>query len=430
MRGKGRGTKGRDRRAPGPRPPALGPRPSALPRAAWPTAAAALVAVAAAAAAVSGRAGHDYVQFHAAATLLAEGRSPYGFEDQARAQRALRDADGPRAAVPDDPYEAIGVLPYFYPPWLALACVPLTALGYPAARAAWVYLGAQALVGSGYGLAALSGSGSGSGRVSRPAAVALALGLMPCYASVRLGQTPPLVIAGLVGAAWLLGRGRDRAAWAALAWAVVKPQLAVVAVPAVLLWSARRGRWGVVGGFAAALAALGLAAALVVPDWPLEMLRAPSRVPLPTALDPSVGVTWLSVVTTLGLSGRWRVLGYLAAALPAALAALWAGWDRTRDPDRPAIDAVAAGLIAAFFAAPYALGYDLAVLVVPLVVLLPRLPAGAGAAVVAVAAVGPYAHLAAVAAGVWQVTFFAWPAAAGALWVMAARAGPVSGGRR
>ena len=361
----------------------------------------ALAALVVAAVAVANHAGHDYVQFHAAAHLLREGRSPYGFDAQSRAQRALRDADGPRQADPTDPYETIGVLPYFYPPWLALACVPLTALAYPVAKAVWVALGAQCLAASGYGLAGLAGPGPVGRRVSRASAVALALGLMPCYASVQLGQTPPLVLAGLVSAACLLRQGRDRLAGAALAWAVVKPQLAVVAVPAALLWAARRGRWNVVSGFAAMLASLAFGSALVVPSWPREMLLAPTRVPLPTALDPSVGVTWLSVLRTFGASGSVLALGYAVVALLAAFTAFRAAWDR----DRPATDALALGLIAAFFVAPYALGYDLAILVFPLVLLAPRLPAWA----LVVAFLAPYWHLAAVHAGAWQVSFFAWP---------------------
>ena len=257
-----------------------------------------------AAVALKTHAGHDYVQFHAAATLLRQGRSPYGVADQARVQHSLKASEGPRRADPDDPYEAIGVLPYFYPPWLALACVPLTFLSYPLAKAVWVTLGAQCLAFSGYGLAGLD-----ERRLWKPLAVGLALGLMPCFISVRLGQTPPLVLAGLVAAASLLKSRRDRLAGAALAWAVVKPQLAVIAVPAALLWAARRRRWGVVSGFALTLAALGVLSALIVPDWPAEMFLAPGRVPLPTALDPSVGVTWLSVLRTLGASDVGLTLG-------------------------------------------------------------------------------------------------------------------------
>ena len=66
---------------------------------------------------------------------------------------------------------------------------------------------------------------------------------MPCYACVRLGQTPPLVIVGLV-AALLFLEPAATARGVALAWAVVDPQLAVVAVPAALLWACRRSRSG------------------------------------------------------------------------------------------------------------------------------------------------------------------------------------------
>jgi Glycosyltransferase family 87 len=368
-----------------------------------------LLALAAVALAPSGRSGHDYIQFHAAATLLRAGENPYAFVTQARAQSALRAADAPRAADPTDAYDAIGVLPYFYPPWLALCCVPLTALSYPVARAAWVALGAVALGASGFGLTRLRAT---TGRVTVSTAVALALGLMPCYACVRLGQTPPLVIVGLVAALCLLERGHDRAAGAALAWAVVKPQLAVVAVPAALLWAGRRGRWGVLSGFSATLAALSLSAALIVPDWPVEMLRAPSRIPLPTTLDPSVGVTWLAALRTCGAAGIALWSGYLLVALPAALLALRAAWH----PAREAADAVSLGVLASFFVAPYALGYDLAVLVVPLVVLLPRLSPRAMLWTLTIAAVVPYWHLSAVNAGLWQVTFLVWPVALAGLY--------------
>ena len=370
----------------------------------------ACAALAVAGVAVRNGAGHDYVQFHAAASLLREGKSPYSVDGQTRVQRILREAEGPRRRDSTDPYEAIGVLPYFYPPWLALACLPLTALAYPVAKAVWVGLGAQCLAASGYGLAEL-----GRRPVSRTMAVALALGLMPCYASVQLGQTPPLVLAALVAAAWLLRSDRDFLAGAALAWAVVKPQLAVVAVPSALLWAARRGRWGVVAGFAATLGALGLVSALIVPDWPFEMLKAPTRVPLPTTLDPSVGVTWLSVLRTLGASGFVLALGVACVAVPAALAAFRAAWDR----DRPVTDALALGLIAAFFVAPYSLGYDLAVLVFPLLMLSPRLPVWA----LALALLGPYWHLAAVNAGARQVGFCAWPAALAWAWWRCRREG-------
>jgi hypothetical protein len=144
------------------------------------------------------------------------------------------------------------------------------------------------------------------------------------------------------------------------------------------------------------------------------MLRAPGRIPLPTALDPSVGVTWLSALRTLGLSGLPLALAYSAVSLPAALFAFRAAWVHSSD----AITPVALGLLACFFVSPYALGYDLAVLLVPLSAVLPRLSRRATVGVVPVALLGPYWHLSAVGAGLWQVTLFAWPVALAGLWVI------------
>ena len=95
-------------------------------------------------------------------------------------------------------------------------------------------------------------------------------------------------------------------------------------------------------------------------------------------------------------------------AVPAALYPLLAAWDL----DRPLTDPIALGLLASFFVAPYALGYDLAVLVFPLLILAPRLPAWT----LALAFLAPYWHLSVLNAGALQVTLFAWPAALVAGW--------------
>lgn len=352
---------------------------------------------------VCGHAGHDYIQFHAAAGLIASGENPYGLVEQARAQRLLRQG---RVLDPGDLYERHGALPYFYPPWLALACVPLSALNFQVARSVWIWVGSQSLSLAGYGLGKLSD------QAPPPLAVALALTLMPCYYSVQLGQTAPLVLLFLVATWRLLDRGRDWAAGIALAWLTVKPQLTVVVIPAVLILSVRRGRWGVVAGFAVTLAALGLTCTWLFPSWPVEMVLATRRIPIPTAINPSVGVTWLSVLRSVGVSGTPLALGYVSAALPAAALALAAAWDRVR----PVPDVMGIGVLAAFFIAPYSLGYDLAVLLFPMLVFLSGLSGRAALWLLAVAAVGPYLNLAAVVRGVPQFTLFWLPAGLAILW--------------
>ncbi len=98
---------------------------------------------------------------------------------------------------------------------------------------------------------------------------------------------------------------------------------------------------------------------------------APGSSPLPSAVNPSDGATWLSVLQTLGLE-RWPLaLGYAAAALP----------DGGDGPDvrpatgrRPSADAFALGIrLGVLRLSPTSLGYDFAILLFPMM----TFPAGA-----------------------------------------------------
>jgi hypothetical protein len=80
-------------------------------------------------------------------------------------------------------------------------------------------------------------------------------------------------------------------------------------------------------------------------------------------------VTWISVLRTLGLEGWPLALGYAAAALPMAALTLCAGWDRIR----PSSDAIALGVVSAFFVSSHSLGYDFAILLFPMMAFLPGL---------------------------------------------------------
>ena len=87
-------------------------------------------------------------------------------------------------------------------------------------------------------------------------ALALAWPLVPIAA--LYGQTPAFVLLLAVGAWRALDASRDRVAGVLLAWLTMKPQLAVLVVPGVLLWSAVRRRWSVPVSFAVTLAGLAL----------------------------------------------------------------------------------------------------------------------------------------------------------------------------
>ncbi|HEX8201452.1 MAG TPA: hypothetical protein VF590_13285, partial [Isosphaeraceae bacterium] len=102
--------------------------------------AAAIAAVAAALTALAARQiapehlGTDFIQFWASGQLLASGGSPYDVAGQAQIQQA----NGWRTK--EDGLGIYEFLPYYYPPWLALAFVPLLPLGFAGAKLAWLFL--------------------------------------------------------------------------------------------------------------------------------------------------------------------------------------------------------------------------------------------------------------------------------------------------
>src|SRR5947209_1356400 len=70
----------------------------------------------------------DFICYYSSAKLLASGQSPYDLGAEIETQQALgwdRKTDG---------FGQYDCLPYFYPPWFALACTALLPLGYPAGK--------------------------------------------------------------------------------------------------------------------------------------------------------------------------------------------------------------------------------------------------------------------------------------------------------
>jgi hypothetical protein len=320
----------------------------------------------------------DYICYWAAGKIVAAGQSPY---DEAL-QRQIQHEHGWDKAT--DGLGHFDFLPYYYPPWFAAGCALLVPLGYDAAKAAWFALNLELLFLAGY---LLRDAVPGVPRSVPPVAVPLfALSVVALF----VGQTSILILF-LAALAWmLLKQGNDRLAGAVLACLTTKPQLAAALVLALLLWSARQRRWGIVIGFVATMAALSLLGAWIVPAWPIEMLRAPMRTPPPTTYFPWIGTSWLLVLQSAGLHS-WGLWGlYLGAALPFLVVLLSAALDRSR----PLEDILSLGLIAPFIVA-YGRHYDFVVLLIPIFVLIGgRLSEKAGAALLLALLVLPYVNLA------------------------------------
>ncbi len=320
----------------------------------------------------------DFICYWAAGELVALGYSPY---DEALQTRIQQERGWDRVKDGLGKYD---FLPYYYPPWFAAGCALLVPLGYDGAKAAWFFLNLELLLIAGY---LLRDAVPGVPRTVPPVMVPLfALSVVALF----VGQTSILMLF-LIALAWkLIGRGSDRLAGAALAGLTTKPQLTAVLVLMLLVWAARQRQWGVITGFAAALAALSLFGAGIVADWPVEMLRAAGRTPPPTTPFPWIGTTWLLVLKAAGLRS-WPLWGlYLAVALPFLAVLVRAALERSL----PLEDILSLGLIAPFILAPYRRHYDFPVLLVPVFVLMGRrLSEKAGTALMVALLLLPYVNL-------------------------------------
>jgi hypothetical protein len=325
----------------------------------------------------AGKVCHDYICYWAAGMNLASGQSPYSVEAQTRIQRAYgweKARDG------------LGIydfLPFYYPPWFAMLCAAFSPLGYEGAKIAWLVINIELVLLTGFLLR----------KVSPGVPRSVPLAVVPIFAftvaAVIVGQTSPLVFFLIVLAWNLVERRRDRSAGAVLAWVTIKPQLTAVLLLGLLLWAARRGRWGVVQGFTAMLVLLCLVSFAILPTWLDEMLKAPRLTPPPTAYFPWIGVTWFLLLKESGLRSWGFQAAYAAVALPFLVAVLRAAHDRSR----PLRDVFSLGLLAAYFVAPYGRHYDFPVLLIPLLTLLgTRLRERSGAAMLFALLVVPYPH--------------------------------------
>ena len=136
---------------------------------------------------------------------------------------------------------------FISPPPVAWAAVPFTALPYPVAYFAWSTLLLGALAATWW----LAAPGTGPARVILLAA---AVGWLPVIFGLQLGQPGLLVALGVAACYALVRRGLPAWGGLALGLVVLKPQLAFLVPPALLV--AGRGR-----AFLASVIALGLLAA-------------------------------------------------------------------------------------------------------------------------------------------------------------------------
>jgi hypothetical protein len=163
-----------------------------------------------------------------------------------RLQQEALDALGSRIQIAE-------LARYISPPPVAWAALPLTLLSFQAAYAVWSALLLLALIWTWY----LVAPGRGWPRLIHLAA---ALGWLPVIYGLQLGQPELFVVLGVGGCYVLLRAQRQFWAGVALGALVLKPQLAFLVPPALLV----SGRYRAFGGSVLAIGLLTLIAVLMV----------------------------------------------------------------------------------------------------------------------------------------------------------------------
>ncbi len=173
---------------------------------------------------------HDFVEYWAAGQLNLQGENPY---DPERVHQLEREAGR----------SSEGIL-MWNPPWTLALVMPLGLLDCRTAHLLWLALQFAVIAWCTDALWRLYGGATGR----RWLAWLLAFTFLPTLFSLTAGQIAPLVLLGSVLFLVLLKQGRDALAGAATVLLAIKPHLSYLFWIALLLWSVRQRRWGVLGG--------------------------------------------------------------------------------------------------------------------------------------------------------------------------------------
>lgn len=232
--------------------------------------------------------------------FIFEGQNPYGDETS----REIQEMMFGRVGHPDD-----DEILFFYPFHSIYVFAPYALVGdYDMARALWM----TTLEVSVILLVAASLS------LSRWRLSPLMLGILLVFAalwyhSVRpiINGNPSVLVALMIAAAMLAIRvEQDGLAGFLLAISTIKPQMVVLLIPFMLIWSISRKRWALFWGFLGSLALLVASVSLFVPDWILQNLRQVLVYP-----DYTIRAIIVEWVPGVGNQLSWAITIFLAVVL-------------------------------------------------------------------------------------------------------------------
>jgi len=265
--------------------------------------------------------GNDFLPRWLALRLwLLEGKDPYAPE----VTRAIQHMIYGRPALPGE-----DVSHFVYPLYVAVVLAPFSLLPYTLARALWMTVLELSLVG----LALLSARWAGW-RLSSRGRLALVLWVVLGYHGLRtivLGQYAGWNAFLMAAALVLLQTRRDLWAGILLALSTVKPQMAFLLLPWLLLWSWGTGRREMVWSTIGTLVFLWGTSFVLLPNWLTGWIRQVMEYPSYTG--PGSPFTALAAWMPLPPEGQ-RLVGVVLHI--AGLLYLLSLWKKTwKAQDRP-----------------------------------------------------------------------------------------------
>ena len=209
--------------------------------------------------------GNDFLaRWTGAHYWLVEGVNPYDEEVSLAAQTMIY-------GRPADPSKGEDIAHFVYPLPAMLFFGPFGFLPFPIARAIWMTILEICLVV--LGLIGLRLARWSPDRFTQAAVILFSILWYHGARAVIIGQFAVIEAVLIAIALLAIQREWDEAAGIVLALTIAKPQMSLLIIPFVLIWSLRARRLKIVGWFLGVITVLIAGSLIALPSWPMGWLR-------------------------------------------------------------------------------------------------------------------------------------------------------------
>lgn len=295
--------------------------------------------------------GQDFRGYYAAARVLLIGGNPYDYKQLVP---ILLDVTG-----------RIGNNPYYYPPWFAWFITPIALLPYEISRGIWMIFNLGIWV---VGLWLLSKLLDWPEKGWQRWLIFLYPTFLFATITWNFEQTGIIIFTLLVATLTAIRKGQWSWAGLWLALLLIKPNITLILVIAIVVWLIRRGRWQPFIVMCLVLAGLLIASTAATPDWYKPLLLPGFGKGLVYALDGPNSIVAVRIHTTLidwlkllEINGNWRIGIYIVAIIIGVLSTVFVVWR-----SNSLMKVVIISLLVSFAVTPYSLQYDFPLLTFPL----------------------------------------------------------------